>query len=231
MDSVTHILGALLWTEPIPAPAGQSKSFARWRDRACVILGALLPDADGILGLLDTGGAAPSALYAKYHRVLTHSVIGFLAIAAVSALIARYWPERWLLPSLRRKNQPIANATDQPSLGFIAQPSLQRLFSIALIAVFIHFILDAITSWGTLRIFWPFSTFDAQLNRVNSLDPWLLIITAAAWMIQRDFLSRASREGQRPQWQRRAWVVSFAWLILGALYVWLRPIIGPRPFI
>ena len=86
-----------------------------------------------------------------------------------------------------------------------------------------HFLGDWITAWGTLKPFWPFSDFDAQLGRVNSLEPILCALTIAAWAIQHYCLTQGMR--------RSGWAVAGVWLLVVVLYIWLRPIYGPQAFV
>jgi inner membrane protein len=213
VDSITHILSAALWTEPLGA-AGRpgAPALPRWRERMAVALGALLPDADGLLGLADMANGAPHGWYAKYHRVVSHSLPGLTACALVAAWLAWSWPGAWMLPSLRGRGV----APDAP------RPPWRRLLAVAAIAVAMHLAGDAITAWGTLRLFWPLSDWDAQLGRVNSIDPWLLALTVTAWAAQHVCLTRGRR--------RAAWLTTALWLALCALYVWLRPLLGPPAF-
>jgi heme A synthase len=125
LDSITHILSGALWTEPVRPPLGAEGHYARWRERAAIVAAALLPDADGVLGWIDP------ALYGKYHRVVTHSVGGLIALAFLSALIAKHWPRKWLLPFLRKN-------ADSSEIA----PSFLRLSIIASITTLLHFLGD-----------------------------------------------------------------------------------------
>ena len=213
MDSITHVLSAALWTEPVPSPHLDGAGYARWRERMAVVLAALLPDADGLIGLPDVAGITDGAFYAQYHRVVTHSVGGFLVAALLAATIAQRWPARWLFPSLRPR----------PAGLPVADPLWRRLFAFSLVSVFWHFAGDSVTAWGILKLLWPFSSMDFQLKRVNSIEPVLLCFTVAAWAIQNQCL----RHGRR----KTAWAVAAVWLALCALYVWLRPLFGSPAFV
>jgi membrane-bound metal-dependent hydrolase YbcI (DUF457 family) len=213
MDPITHVLAPALWTEPVRPPDTPGAAYARWRERAAVVLGALLPDADGIPGLLETFGLTKSPLYTEYHRGAGHSIVGLCVLSLVGAFLARKWPEKWLIPALRTK------AAGRP----IALPSWGRLFAFVWIGLVWHTVGDAITAWGTLRFFWPFSTMDFQLRFVNSIEPYLLTITLSAWAVQQFLLMRGARKG--------AWVVSGIWLAVCVLYVIYRVHFGPAPFV
>lgn len=212
MDTVTHVLTAALWTEPLSSPAVQEGTFhPRWRDRAAVILGASIMDADGVLGWISQLVRGDMLLYTLYHRVVTHSVVGLLVCALVSALIARHWPERWLLPILRPDR----------SAGQPVTPRLQRLFGLASIAAGWHFVGDAITHWGTLKPLWPVLGFDVQWDLVNSLSPPLLGITLVAWAVQNQVLKAGHR--------RWAWAVVALWLATCLGFIVFRPLLIATP--
>jgi len=207
VDPVTHVLGAALWTEPASRPEVAPAAYARWRERAAVVLGALLPDADGVLGWIDL------SLYERYHRVVTHSFTGLLVVTLLAAGLARWWPERWLLPFARTRVD-----RDQS----IADPSLGRLLLFAAIAVCAHLLGDLITAWGIWPA-WPISNHDFALARVNSIEPALFGVTLAAWAAQHWLLVRGRRGV--------AWGAAGIWLVLVLVWVVVRPALLGEPFI
>ncbi len=206
MDLLTHLLTAAIWTEPIIAASGMEAARPRWRQRAAVALGASLPDLDGCLGWVSQITNGDFTLYTRYHRVVTHSIGGLIVVAFVSALVARRWPGRWLLPSMRRRW-----LTDTP--GASPPPPLP-LFAFALWAAVWHFAGDAVTAWGTLRPFWPFSDWNAQWALMNSLEPAMLGLTLTAWATQHLLLVKGLRKG--------AWAMAGLWLVACVLYGVLR---------
>ncbi len=206
MDIVTHALSAALWTEPLTPPRCEDRVYARWRERAALVLGALLPDADGVLGWIDL------SLYDRYHRVVTHSVLGLVFVAVTSALVAQSWPERWLLPSMRTR------ADGRP----VVSPSFSRLVCFAGVAVLWHFAGDLITAWGIWPA-WPLSARDFKLGMVNSIEPALLGITVLAAGVQHLLLRRGKRVA--------AWTTAMVWLALCMGYVLLRRSLLGEPFI
>jgi len=211
VDTLTHVLSAALWTEPISPPElAPGRSHARWRDRAAVLLGATIMDADGVLGWLSQAVRGDMLWYAKYHRVVTHSVGGLALCALLAAWIASRWPARWLLPSMRP-----GPASDP------VQPSFRRLVGFASIAAAWHFVGDAITHWGTLKPLWPFSQLDVQLDLVNSLSWPLMTLTLLAWAAQ----NQALRAGRR----RLAWGIAGLWLGACILFMALRPYLLDAP--
>jgi len=201
---VTHVLGAALWTEPWIDGAATSSSLPRWRARSAVALGALLPDADGVIGWISLSA------YARYHRVVTHSLIGLPLAIGLAALIARHWPERWLPPSLR----PAAPAPGRPVRW-------RTLLALAAAGAGWHLAGDLITAWGIWPL-WPFSSLDLSLARVNSLELPLLLLTLLAAAGQHWLLT----QGQR----RAAWSTAALWLLLAACYVSLRPLLLGEPY-
>ena len=212
MDTLTHVLSAALWTEPLSSPAlDVGQVHPRWRDRAAVILGASIMDLDGVLGWVSQVLRGDMLLYTLYHRVVTHSVGGLVVCALLSALIARRWPERWLLPFLR----------PPPGAGEPVTPRLQRLFCLASIGAAWHLVGDAITHWGTLKPLWPFSGFDLQWDLVNSLSPPLFSLTLAAWAIQNQVL----RAGKT----RWAWAIAVVWLAACGAFIAFRPLLISTP--
>jgi len=213
MDPFTHVLSPAIWTEPLKPPRPTGAFYARWRERGAILLGALLPDLDAVPGLLETFGFTQEPMFTRYHRIASHSFLGLVVVALLSATLAWKWPERWLLPSLRPK-------TSTPRR---VNPSWRRLFLFSMVAVVFHFVGDWITAWGTLKPFWPFSDLDAQLARVNSIEPILCSITIAAWAVQHFCLSRGHR--------RAAWTIAGLWLVICAMYVWLRPYYGSEAFV
>ncbi len=214
MDSVTHILSAALFTEPLGPPEQSGPRYARWRERMAVLLAALAPDADGVLGFINL------ELYAKYHRVVTHSFFVLPIIALLVAWVAKVYPERGLLPSMRPTSGP------EP----VTSPSLRRLYGFAMISIACHFVGDWIAAWG-IWPFWPVWVVDLSLHRVNSLEPILLTLTLIAFVAQWIVIHRNTEENQPRVTIRKAWLVTAVWALLVAIYVWLRPHLGEVAFV
>ncbi len=213
MDPLTHVLGPLLFTEPVRPPQVERAVYARWRERIAVVLGALLPDADAAPGLLGTLRLADASIYDKYHRVAFHSLPGLILAVFLAATIARKWPERWLLPTFRPKNEGLPRI----------DPSRWRLMAFSGVAVLFHFLGDWITAWGKLMLLWPFSERNFQLERVNSIEPVICSVTIVAWAVQNYCLSRGRR--------RAGWAVAGCWLCFCVAYVWIRPYYGRPAFV
>ncbi|MBN1517511.1 metal-dependent hydrolase [Candidatus Sumerlaeota bacterium] len=149
----------------------------------------------------------------RYHRVVTHSILGLILIALACAGLARVWPEQLLLPFMRTKQPPEAK---------LIRPAFKRLLAFAALAVGMHFIGDWITDWGVWP-FWPWSMQDCKLARVNSLEPALLGITVSAWAVQHWLIVHGRRKA--------AWLTAVVWLMISALYVAVRIQLFGRPFI
>ena len=234
MDPFTHVCSAALWTEPLgplpgSCPGGDSRPV-RWRERLALALGALLPDADALLGLLQTAGLTSAPLFERYHRVITHSLPGLVLVWLAAAGLARVWPARAMLPFVRGPLAASAPTGFEPSAAVAlpvapsrATDSWRRLLLAAGVGAAWHMAGDYITAWGRLQLLWPFSTREFQLGRVNSLEPALLALTVTAWAAQQWFLGRGSK--------RAAWSVAAAWFALAALYVWLRPVFGAPAYV
>ncbi|MCP4873291.1 MAG: metal-dependent hydrolase [Proteobacteria bacterium] len=206
------MLSAALLTEPIrPPEVPPGTRYARWRERFAVLLGATIMDADGVLGWISQTVRGDMLWYAKYHRVVTHSVVGLALCALLAAWNARSWPERWLLPTLRPQGTEPAH-----------RPSLRRLFGFAGSAAGMHFLGDAITHWGTLKPLWPVSQMDVQWNLVNSLSWPIFTLTLLAWAVQNQVL----RSDAPRRW---GWIVAALWLLLCGLFMAFRPHLMSAP--
>ena len=83
-------------------------------------------------GLLGTLRLADASIYDKYHRVAFHSLPGLILAVFLAATIARKWPERWLLPTFRPKNEGLPRI----------DPSRWRLMAFSGVAVLFHFLGD-----------------------------------------------------------------------------------------
>lgn len=206
MDSITHILSAALFTEPIGCPQG-NLSHDRWRGRLAIIVAALLPDADGVLGWIDSG------LYGAYHRKITHSVGGLIVILFLAALIAWRWPAKWFpsfMKSTGEGNKPAHRAPFGCLLGFSA------------IALILHLTGDWVGAWGIWPL-WSFSERDFAAGWINSLDPVILALTVAFWALQHMLLQAGRR--------RWAWGMAALWLMACAIYIAGHSSFGPKAFV
>ncbi len=123
MDTVTHGLTGWLVSRALP------EEWNRKEATAAVTLGAVLPDADHVASLV--GG---SEMYVRFHRGLSHSLLGVtLSSLVVALLFARFgtWKDR------------------------------KRLFLLTLLGQMSHVALDLLNAYGT-QVLLPFS--DARLS-------------------------------------------------------------------
>ena len=212
MDSITHILAAALFCQPIAAPPLDARIEKRpaWRKAFAIMLGGLLPDGDVVLGLINP------LWYERYHRVFTHSFGGLTLLAFLIAYLAYRWPEKWILPFMRPK------ADHRRIINF----PYRHLLLIAAISLLIHLILDWVTKWGIWPL-WPISHADFALGRVNSLDLTVCLFTLGAWGIQTALMARSKTlaRGAAP------WVIATGWAFFLIAYVIIRPMVGPPAYV
>lgn len=170
MDNITHTLVAVAISR---AGAKRLAPYAT----ATLIVAANLPDIDIVTVY---GGALD---YLRYHRGLTHSLLGVtLLAAALSALT-------WALARARQK--PLESGNPGAPLRF------RRLFALCLIGTASHPLLDLFNSYG-VRLFEPFSHRWYSLDLLYIIDPWVLVILALGLSVP-SLLRLVSEEiGARP---------------------------------
>ena len=147
MDPVTHIAAGLL--------IGQAAKDRFPPGRALVPLAAFaawMPDVDNVVTLF-----GPEA-YMRYHRGLTHSLLGGAVMAWLLAFaVSRFWREARLKP----------------------------LFALFYVCVLSHLFLDCITTYGT-GVFLPFSDVRVSFPSVFIIDPvytlTLLVLAGVAFL-------------------------------------------------
>ena len=144
MDNLTHTLTGIALAQ---TGLKRKTRFAMW----ALIIGSNLPDVDVAAGF--SGRAA----YLKYHRGITHSLVGLTALAAILAP---------LIYSFGRRAAPKKNA---PPL------SLKWLLIICWISTACHVLMDYTNQYG-IRPFLPFSGRWLALDIVPIVDPYLLIL-------------------------------------------------------
>ena len=131
MDTVTHGLTGWLVSRAMPGEWNRSEATA------AVTLGAVLPDADHIASLV--GG---SEMYIRFHRGLSHSLLGVTVSSLVIALLfARFghWKDR------------------------------KRLFLLTLLGQLSHVALDLLNAYGT-QVLQPFSDARFSLDLLFVVD-------------------------------------------------------------
>ncbi len=216
MDFLTHsLVGAgaarLLCRQPNQLP---QLSIA-------AVLGALLIDADPWLYLID-----PS-YYGFYHRVVTHSIVGMIGVALVSAgIVWAFYALLWRIST----NRPFT--TSARRFGWYVSPNLvageqpQRLSYHPLVAaasagVALHWVYDVITGFGNMEPFWPLSHYDASLHAVMSFDPVIFSATLG-WHI---LIRRLDLVRRKEVW------ISLGYAVGIVAYVAVRYASGVRTFI
>lgn len=151
MDNLTHSLTAVALSQ---AGLNRKTRFAT----ITLIVGANLPDIDLVAAF---GG---SASYLKYHRGITHSILGAAVLAtALGALV--YF--------LGRKAPPAKKAG--PPLD------LRWLLAVSWIALFSHVLMDFTNSYG-IRPFLPFSArwYAWDIMPIMDLLLWAFLILGLA---------------------------------------------------
>ncbi len=140
MDPVTHLASGVL--------AGQAvrDGFLPWkRVIPFCMLATWMPDIDNFTALLGPGP------YLAYHRGITHSFAGGLAVALILALAAR---------------------------AFNRSLSMWRVAAVAYGCVLMHIFLDLITNYGT-QIWLPFTDARASYPCVFIIDPFYTLTILA----------------------------------------------------
>lgn len=147
MDNLSHTLAAVALSQ---AGLNRKTRFAT----LTLIVGANLPDIDLVSAL---GGAAS---YLKYHRSITHSIVGAAVLAGVLGS-AVYFLGRMAPPG--KKSVPPLNA--------------RWLFVISGIALGSHLLMDFTNSYGT-RLFLPFDAhwYAWDIMPIIDLLLWALLI-------------------------------------------------------
>lgn len=144
MDNLTHTLTGIAL-----AQAGLKRK-SRFSMLA-LIIASNLPDIDVVAA--PHGGIA----YLKYHRGITHSLIGLTVLAAILAII---------IYVVGRRASP---AKDAPPI------SLKWLFLVCWIGTACHVLMDFTNAYG-IRPFLPFSGRWFALDLMPIVGPWLLLI-------------------------------------------------------
>lgn len=147
MDNFTHTLTGIA--------LGQAGLKRKTRfGMSALIIASNLPDADVVMAM--HGGIT----YLKYHRGITHSLIGLTVLAAILAIV---------LYAAGRRSTPGKNA---PPLN------LKWLFLLCWSGAALHVWMDFTNAYG-IRPYLPFSGRWYALDIMPIIDPWLLFILAA----------------------------------------------------
>jgi inner membrane protein len=146
LDNLTHTLTAVALSH---AGLNRKTRFAT----LTLILAANVPDVDCVSRLWG------SATYLKYHRGITHSLLGVTVLALLLA---------WIVSFLGRKARP------KPA----PLPNQRWLFSVAWIGTASHLLMDFTNSYG-VRPFLPFSGRWYAWDIMFIFDPLLLALLAS----------------------------------------------------
>jgi inner membrane protein len=144
LDNLTHTLTGLALSQ---AGLNRKTRFAT----LALVLGANLPDADMLTRIAGT------AEFLKYHRGITHSILGVTVLAVLLAGVIYYFGRR----ALPRRSAPPLNR--------------RWLLGICLIATSSNPLLDFTNSYG-VRPFLPFSGRWYAWDIMYILDPLLLLL-------------------------------------------------------
>jgi inner membrane protein len=169
MDNLTHtLLGAAL------AEAGLRRRTPL--ATATLLIGANLPDVDGILYWV----ARPDSAYG-FRRGWTHGVLAVALWPFVLTAGMLAW-DRWV----RRRRHPDA----PPALG-------GTLLWLALLAVCTHPVLDWLNTYG-MRFLMPFSRRWFYGDVLFIVDPWIWLTLGIGWWTSRRRWARATPGAGRP---------------------------------
>ena len=183
MDNLTHtLLGAAL------AQAGLRRKTPL--ATATLLIGANLPDVDGILYWV----ASPDSAYG-FRRGWTHGVLALALWPFVLTAALLAW-DRWV----RRRSHPDA----PPALG-------GTLLWLALLAVCTHPFLDWFNTYG-VRVLMPFSRRWFYGDVLFIVDPWIWLLLGAGWWVSRRRWAHDTPGAGRPA--RWALVVTAAYVLL-----------------
>lgn len=194
MDNLTHTLTGLALAQ---AGLNRRTRYATW----ALVIGSNLPDIDVVSGFWG------SADYLKYHRGITHSILGAAVLAGLLAAV---------IYALGRRASP-------PRPG---RPALNGrwLAVICLIALEGHVLMDFTNSYG-VRLFLPFSSHWYAWNIMFIIDPLLLVILLGGFALPALFRLISEEVGARKPGYQRGAVVA---LVLMAMLWGLRDVTHRR---
>src|SRR3989454_831286 len=184
MDNLTHTLTGVALSQ---AGLNRKTRFAT----LALIVGSNLPDADIVTRL------AGSATYLKYHRGMTHSVLG---VVVLSALLAGtiYLLGRAVRPRKKRDALPLDG---------------RWLLAICLIALANHVLMDLTNTYG-VRCLWPFSGRWYAWDILYIIDPVLLALLIAGLGLPAIFRLVSEEVGAGKPGFRRGAIFSLCCLVL-----------------
>jgi inner membrane protein len=173
LDNLTHTLTAIAMSH---AGLNRKTRFAT----LAMLIGANVPDIDSIARL------ASSATYLKYHRGITHSILGVAVLGVLVAAAVYYLGRR----ARAQKTGPPLNA--------------RWLLFCSLLATGSHLLLDFTNSYG-VRPFMPFSGRWYAWDIMFVVDPLLLTFLVMGLALPWFFRLISEEVGARkPSYQRGA---------------------------
>jgi len=172
MDNLCHTLvGAAL------AEAGLRRKTPL--ATAALVIGANIPDVDGILYWLNRPIEA-----LVFRRGWTHGALAMAVWPFVITGLMLAW-DRWVR---RRRHPELAPAVPQ------------ALLWLALVAVLTHPLLDLCNTYG-VRLLMPFSAHWFHGDTLFIIDPWMWLALGVGYLLARDLRRKGRR---RPEWPARA---------------------------
>jgi inner membrane protein len=177
MDNLCHTLvGAAL------AEAGLRKKTPL--ATATLLIGANIPDVDGILYWLNRPIEALG-----FRRGWTHGVLAMAVWPFVLAALMLAW-DRWV----RRRRHPEKPPADARALVWLG-----------LLAVLTHPLLDLCNTYG-VRLLMPFSGHWFHGDTLFIIDPWMWLALGLGWLVAVELRRRGTA---RPEWPAR-WALGLA---------------------
>jgi inner membrane protein len=192
MDNITHTLTGLALSQ---AGLNRKTRFAT----LALVVGANLPDLD-VLWSSSGGGAN----YLKYHRGITHSLLGVAVLGAALAGLLFYLGRRF--PAAKPTASKTGNSNRPPL-------DVRWLLGVCWIATGTHLLMDFTNEYG-VRPFLPFSDRWYALDIMPIVDLLLLLALVLGLGIPALFRVISEEVGARkPAYQRGA-IFSLVFLVL-----------------
>ena len=182
MDNLTHTLAAVAMSH---AGLNRKTRFAT----LVLIAGSNLPDID-VVSRIDS-----SATYLKYHRGITHSILGVTVLGIGLALVTYYLGRK----AAPKKNAPPVDAT--------------WLLVSSLLATAAHLLLDFTNAYG-VRPFLPFSGRWYAWDIMFIIDPLLIFLLVMGFAVSALFRLVSEEVGARKTDFRRGAIFALCALVV-----------------
>lgn len=189
MDNLTHTLTGFAISY---AGLNRKTRYAT----VAIVIGANLPDIDQVAGFWG------SMTYLKYHRGITHSILGAAVLATLLAAIVYF---------VGKRRPP---AKSGPPLNG------RWLFIVCWVALASHLVLDVATSYG-VRLLMPFSSHWYAWDIAPIIDPLLWAVLIAGLGLPFIFRLVTEEVGAQKTGYRRGATVSLCMMfaLLGVRYL------------